>query len=60
MSRERDRQRDRNGSKSSRNHDYLIKLRGISNSTNKDDIQDQRKVLLRKFVETVSIISRSV
>jgi hypothetical protein len=46
MSRERDRQRDRTSTKSSKNHDFLIKLYGISASSNKDDI---RKFLYRKF-----------
>jgi hypothetical protein len=49
MSREPDRQRDRNSSKSSRNHDYLIKLRGIPYSSNKDSI---KKFLHRKFISS--------
>jgi hypothetical protein len=46
MSRERDGSDDRNNNKLSRHHDYLIKLRGISSSSNKDDI---KKFLSRKL-----------
>jgi len=46
MSRERDGSGDRNNNKSSRHHDYIVKLRGISNSINKDDI---KKFLYRKL-----------
>lgn len=48
MSRERDDSDDRNNNnnnKLSHHHDYLVKLRGISSSTNKDDI---KKFLYRK------------
>lgn len=53
MSKERDRQDSRNNGKSSRNHDYLIKLRGISNSTNKDEIKD---LLYRKLVCSILLL----
>lgn len=46
MSREKSQKDNRNDSKSSRNHNYLIKLRGISNSLIKDDI---KKFLHRKL-----------
>jgi hypothetical protein len=47
MSQERDGSDDRNNNKSSRHHhDYLIKLRGIPSSLNKDDI---KKFLYRKL-----------
>jgi hypothetical protein len=46
MSRERDGSDDRSNNKSSRHHDYLVKLRGISSSSNKDDI---KKFLYRKW-----------
>ncbi|CAF2747899.1 unnamed protein product [Rotaria sp. Silwood2] len=39
MSQERDESDDRSNSKSSRHHDYLVKLHGISCSSNKDDIK---------------------
>ncbi len=51
MSQERDRQRDRNSSRSSRNHEYLIKLRGIPYTSNKDDI---KKFLHRKFISLIN------
>jgi len=47
MSRERDGSDDRNNNKSSRHHDYLVKLRGMSCSSNKDDI---KKFLYRKLI----------
>ncbi len=46
MSREPDGSDDRNNNKSSRHHDYLVKLRGISSSSNKEDI---KKFLHRKL-----------
>jgi hypothetical protein len=48
MSRERDGSDDRNNNnKSSRNHDYLVKLCGVFHSSNKDDI---KKFLYRKLI----------
>jgi hypothetical protein len=47
MSRERDESDDRNNNKSSRHHDYLVKLCGVFHSSNKDDI---KKFLYRKLI----------
>ncbi len=51
MSRERDGSDDRSNNRSSRHHDYLVKLRGISPSSNKDDI---KKFLYRKLTFNIS------
>lgn len=40
MSRERDGSDDRNNNKPLRHHEYLVKIRGISNSTSKDEIKN--------------------
>jgi hypothetical protein len=46
MSRERDGSDDRSNGKSSRHHDYLVKIRGISSLSSKEDI---KKFLHRKL-----------
>ena len=45
MSRERDGSNDRDNNRSSRRHDYLVKLCGITSLSKKDDI---KKFLHRK------------